>query len=152
MGRKGKDEEKIRLKQIKIDKKKSWRENTYGKKNKVDEWKTQNRKKLEYRYFKMLKKEGIDKQNANLTPIGAEKNNFKKVKEDFKKRKLIAEKKVREDEKKMRFLEKQKAKEAYQKKKAEKFKILSQRTRKGQPLMKGRLQLLYEKIKENSSN
>ncbi|CAB4069110.1 VPS52 [Lepeophtheirus salmonis] len=59
------DIDALLLLKIDLNKKKSWRENTYGKKNKVDEWKTQNRKKLEYRYFKMLKKEGID----NRMPI-----------------------------------------------------------------------------------
>jgi len=45
---------------------------------------------------------------------------------------------------------KKEALEAYKKKKMEKFKVLSKKTRRGQPVMAGRMQLLLEKIQKQS--
>eukprot|EP00096_Caligus_rogercresseyi_P010399 TRINITY_DN3778_c0_g1_i1.p1 TRINITY_DN3778_c0_g1~~TRINITY_DN3778_c0_g1_i1.p1 ORF type:complete len:153 (-),score=45.96 TRINITY_DN3778_c0_g1_i1:223-681(-) len=148
MGRKVIDEEKIRLKELKTSKKKRWRETMYGKKNKVEDWKAQNRKRLEHRYFKVLKKEGIDKKSANLAPLGGDKKNYRKIKEDYKKRQEVAEKKAKKDAKEQKFQEKQAARESYKKKKAERYKVLCKKTHRGQPLMRDRMKMLYEQVKD----
>ena len=46
--------------------------------------------------------------------------------------------------------EKEEALKKYREKKTEHFKKLSQKTKKGQPLMKGRLEILLEKIQKNT--
>jgi hypothetical protein len=56
-----------------------------------------------------------------------------------------------QDERKKHYLEKQAAIKAYREKKAERFKVLSKKTSKGQPLMAGRMELLLEKIKAQES-
>ena len=63
-------------------------------------------------------------------------------------RKKAAEKKQKADEKKAKFLSRQKAIEEYKRKKAEKFKEISKKTRKGQPVMAGRMKLLLDKIQK----
>ena len=40
--------------------------------------------------------------------------------------------------------------QTYKKRKADKFKILSKKTRKGQPIMAGRMEMLLKKIEEAS--
>jgi hypothetical protein len=46
--------------------------------------------------------------------------------------------------------QRQNALDNYKKKKTERFKMLSKKTRKGQPVMAGRMQLLLEKIQAQS--
>ena len=69
---------------------------------------------------------------------------------EFKLRQKQAEKKQKEEEKKRRFLERAEALKAYKEKKAERFKTLSKKTRRGQPVMAGRMEMLLEKIKQTS--
>lgn len=45
--------------------------------------------------------------------------------------------------------EREEALKKYQEKKIHTFKVLSQKTKKGQPVMKGRLEMLLEKIQQN---
>lgn len=80
----------------------------------------------------------------------SKKKSFSQAKQDFQRRKKQAEKKQKADERKQKFLEKQEAMKNYKSKKAEKFKILSKKNSKGQPLMAGRMEMLLEKIKATS--
>ncbi len=114
---------------------------------------------MKRKYFRMLKKEGPSK-NPNLIPIGEKgksksgdpvKTSYKQAKQDFERRQKSAESAQKRDDKKQRHLEKQAAIQAYREKKAERFKVLSKKTRKGQPLMAGRIELLLEKIKAGES-
>lgn len=56
------------------------------------------------------------------------------------------EKAKRREEANCRKAEREEALQKYKEKKKNIFKVLSKRTKKGQPVMKGRLQLLAEKI------
>ena len=76
-----------------------------------------------------------------------EKKNFRKTKEDFQRRKKQAENKQKAEDRKKRFQEQKEAKQLYKSKKAERYKILSKKTSRGQPLMSGRIEMLLEKIK-----
>ena len=78
------------------------------------------------------------------------KKSFRQAKDEFERRKNVAEKKQKADVRKQKFLEKQEAIKAYKSKKAEKFKVLSRKNSKGQPIMAGRMELLLEKIKASS--
>ena len=116
----------------------------------VDKWQEKRKKYVESKYFRMLQREG-KLNNPNLVPVGAsqenkkkettddkpkntDKKNFSKTKEDFERRKK-------------HFQERNEAKQVYKSKKAERFKILSKKTSRGQPLMAGRIEMLLEKIK-----
>ena len=76
---------------------------------------------------------------------------YKNAKLEFERRKKLAEKAQKADERKQHYLDKQAAIKAYREKKAERFKILSKKTSKGQPLMAGRMELLLEKIRAQES-
>ena len=133
--------------------KRKWRENKYSHKAKLDKW-TENRNKgMQRRYFRMLKKEQPGK-GANAIPLG-EKNattkpSYKKTKEEFEKRQRQAERKQKQEEKQKRFKERQEAIKLYKEQKAERYKLLSRKTKYGQPSMAGRMQLLFERIKKSS--
>lgn len=148
----------------KFDKKK-WRTHKYSKKAKVDQWQEKRKKYMESKYFRMLQREG-KLNNPNLEPIGnsskpkekkekeaasPKKKSFRQTKEDFERRKKIAEKKQKADERRKKYEEKQEAIQKYKSKKAERFKVLSKKTSKGQPLMSGRIEMLLDKIKASET-
>ena len=129
----------------------------------VDKWQEKRKKYVESKYFRMLQREG-KLNNPNLVPVGAsqenkkkettddkpkntDKKNFSKTKEDFERRKKQAQNRQKADDRKKHFQERNEAKQVYKSKKAERFKILSKKTSRGQPLMAGRIEMLLEKIK-----
>ena len=84
-------------------------------------------------------------RSAEKKPV--DKKNFRQAKEDFERRKKQAENKQKAEDRKKRFQEQNEAKQAYKSKKAERFKVISKKTSRGQPLMAGRIEMLLEKIK-----
>lgn len=138
----------------------------------MQKWQDKREGAMKRKYFRMLKKEGFtsNSKNPNLIPLGSGKQqeqektdattlkdqpkpaSYKTAKLEFERRQKVAEKKQKQEERKQKFLEKEAAKKAYREKKLDRTKILNKKTRKGQPLMAGRMELLYEKIKlqENS--
>ena len=132
--------------------KKKWRENKYSHKVKLDKWTENRNKAMQRKYFRMLKKENVGK-GANAIPLGQKKEprkSYKKTKEEFEKRKQQAENKQKREEKEKKYKERQEAIKIYKQEKARKYKILSKKNRHGQPTMAGRMELLYEKIKNSS--
>merc|ERR1719394_193316 len=115
---------------------------------------SENRNKaMQRKYFRMLKKENVGK-GANAIPLGQKKEprkSYKKTKEEFEKRKQQAENKQKREEKEKKYKERQEAIKLYKQEKARKYKILSKKNRHGQPTMAGRMELLYEKIKNSTS-
>ena len=164
--------------------KRKWREKKYSKKTALDSFKSQNEKKMQRNYFKLIKKESrktaaINRgENPNLEPLGekggkmaelvqkekdrqekeedaskrAKAQSYSAAKMEFKLRQKEAEKKVKMEEKKRKYLERSAALKAYKEKKAQRFKTLSQKNRKGQPIMAGRLEMLLQKIKDGDNN
>lgn len=152
--------------------KKQWRLQKYSNKYKVEEWENRRKKFMERRYNKELKKqqqqpsfdvrkiyEEVDEEEGNTVeaeetkeereePDVANKRKrgmsyaerIEQLKEDKEKRRIEMEKK-REERKA--------ALEAYKRKKKEKNRILSKKTKRGQPIMKGRLELLLQQIEES---
>lgn len=158
--------------------KKTYRLKKYSKKYKLDQWEEQRKKKLLRDYYKETKNDpmvgtykakdinddgkteidsGIgkfvrhpDMIEKDLTAVTTEKKKdpYWKAKEQYKK---IKQEKVdkrneiekNKEEKKQKLLE-------YKKKKADRFKKLSKKTKKGQPVMTGRLELLLEKIQKKT--
>lgn len=143
--------------------KKQWRLQRYSKKFKVEEWENKRKKVIERRYNRELKhqptfdvkkiyeEEGKQENEEDETDEGQVKNkkrrmNYGEVIQKIKKDKLSAKEEAE------RRMEERKVKlEASKKKRMEKSRIFSQRTRKGQPIMKGRLELLYKQIEESCS-
>ena len=123
----------------------------------VDQWKQRRNQGIQNKYFRMLKKQR-GKDDANKTPLGSKKtteNNsrsksFKETKLDFERRKKKAEKMEKAAERKRQFEERKQALIDYKKRKLEKIKILSKKTKKGQPNMGARMEMLLHKIKESS--
>lgn len=143
--------------------KKKYRTEKYSNKVRVDRWQEKRKKYVESKYFRMLHREG-KLNNPNLVPVGTsqkikvketksaenkpvDKKNFRQAKEDFERRKKQAENKQKAEDRKKRFQEQNEAKQAYKSKKAERFKVISKKTSRGQPLMAGRIEMLLEKIK-----
>ena len=91
------------------------------------------------------------KNETNTEMSGKQKKkSFRQAKEEFEKRKKNAEKKEKAEQRKQKYVERQEAIKEYKTKKAERYKILSKKTSKGQPLMAGRMEMLLEKIKATS--
>ncbi|XP_045466593.1 thyroid transcription factor 1-associated protein 26 homolog [Harmonia axyridis] len=89
----------------------------------------------------------VDIQNEGIgtqikSPMKHDKSRYNKILEDknekIKKREEILKKKA----------EKEEALKLARKKKAEKYKRLSKRTKKGQPIMKDRMEMLYEQVQK----
>ena len=75
------------------------------------------------------------------------KKSYSQTKQEFERRKKQAENRQKEEDRKQKFIKRKEALEQYKAKKSEKFKVLSRKTSKGQPLMSGRIEMLLEKIK-----
>merc|ERR1719427_1304012 len=110
-------------------------------------------------YKKMVRKEekiamyqtkGVKKDNPNLEPIGEKKLLLEKNEEKrpthsgYSKPKRKYEDKIASKQKK----EKEIAIKKYKEKKAVKMKALTAKTKRGQPVMAGRIELLLEQIQE----
>ena len=146
----------------------AWRKKKYSHGHKVEQWKEKQKMSMARSYHKMLKKDekkalylkgGGKKHNPNLEPIG-EKTSLTDKKEDFPKpksgfskaRRKYEEKIIAKQKRKEEFLKRQEEKEAaikkYKEKKALKMKALTAKTKRGQPVMAGRMELLLEQIQQ----
>nr|XP_026497703.1 rRNA-processing protein FYV7 [Vanessa tameamea] len=171
--RNGLDETKKETEKKPFDKK-AYRLKKYSKKYKLEKWEEQRKKKMLHEYQKSVKDEPMigsyktkpfdedttdakstvgrfvmhpDLLEKELTVTRKDKDPYTKAKEQFNKIKQekIEKQQAKEKANQERF---QKLQE-YKKKKNERFKKLSKKTRKGQPVMTGRLELLLEKIQSS---
>lgn len=149
--------------------KKTYRLKKYSKKYKLEKWEEQRRKRMLHEYQKSIKNDPMagsykpksfdedvtdssvgrfvkhpdfieNESNANIKnkdPYSKAKEKYNKVKQDKIDKQQEIEKIKQEKMQKL---------EEYKKKKHERFKKLSKKTKKGQPVMTGRLELLLEKI------
>ena len=150
----------------------AWREKKYSHGHKVEQWRDKQKLAMARGYKKMVRKEekramyqtkGEKKDNPNLEPIGEKKSLLEKNEEkrpthsgySKAKRKYedkIASKQKKEEEIMKRQKEKEVAIKKYKEKKAVKMKALTAKTKRGQPVMAGRIELLYEQIQEQCSH
>ena len=136
--------------------KKIWRDKKYNHGHKVEQWREKHKVAVKMRYKRMLKKE--QKKNPDFKPENTAKPinniyNVPKHKTAFSKaRQQFNEKELKKEKKKEEFLRKQSEKEEaikkYKEKKAARLKVLNSKTRRGQPVMAGRMELLLAKIQE----
>ncbi|KAG8221876.1 hypothetical protein J437_LFUL003252 [Ladona fulva] len=134
--------------------KKRWREKKYSKKFKVQQWEEKRKKAVIRQYIKELKKSKVENAAAGVSTINPspEENRGKNEKlSAYKLAQLEYErtqeaKRKKKEEYERRKAEREEALNNYKKRKIERYKKLSKKTKKGQPVMKDRIELLLEKI------
>ncbi|XP_069687192.1 uncharacterized protein [Periplaneta americana] len=134
--------------------KKEWRQRKYNNKYKVEKWEEGRRKAILHNYYKELRKgEGFSfdrrKQMTKQSLDGnrnriSSRSAFQEAQEEYKRKmeERIAELKEAQRKKE----ERSQALARYGAVKAEVYKKLSRKTKKGQPVMKGRIELLLTKL------
>lgn len=154
--------------------KKTYRLKKYSKKYKLEQWEEQRKKRLMRDYQKEIKNEAVtgtykpisfDEDAIDGNEVGkyvrhpdiiekenlaieAKRNPFQRAKEKYNKIKQEKEQKKQEIERvKAERIQKL---DEYKKRKHERYKKLSKKTKKGQPVMTGRLELLLDKIQKNT--
>ncbi|XP_001607665.1 thyroid transcription factor 1-associated protein 26 homolog [Nasonia vitripennis] len=142
--------------------KKKYREQKYSNKFKVNQWEEKRKKAILKGFYKDLKKEEkaanfkfSRKSNSENPEDDNSESSSKKAKIPFFSAKQeYLKKKQEKDRKKEELLkaqeERKKALEKYKEKKMQTYKQLSKKTKKGQPVMKGRMELLLEKIQQST--
>ncbi|XP_022818622.1 thyroid transcription factor 1-associated protein 26 homolog [Spodoptera litura] len=98
------------------------------------------------RHPDLIEKENVKETEKSPTVTKVKKDPYHKAKEQFNKVKQEKQEKQQEIERIKK--EKMQKLEEYKKKKNDRFKKLSKKTKKGQPVMTGRLELLLEKIQK----
>ncbi|XP_043269457.1 thyroid transcription factor 1-associated protein 26 homolog isoform X2 [Venturia canescens] len=140
--------------------KKKYRLQKYSNKYKVDQWEDRRKKAVLRNFYKDLRKEqGTIPDTLKLLKKpedGSVENSSVKKKSPFFAAKEEFRKKKAEKQAKKELLLKSKEERAealnkYKEKKKETYKKLSKKTKKGQPVMKDRLEMLLEKIKQSTS-
>lgn len=149
--------------------KKAYRIKKYSKKYKLDQWEEQRKKQLLRNYYKEVKNdpavgsykpirfdEDVVDSNQEVGrfvkhPDVLEKERAEKRKDPFKQAREQYNKIKQEKQQKKEAIEKAKEEknqklQEYKKKKHERFKKLSKKTKKGQPVMTGRMEILLDKI------
>merc|ERR1712210_224205 len=132
----------------------------------LNDWKKNHKIDAERKYKKMLRKEEkknqfLAKSNPNMQPLGQksaimdsrtenkQRSGLNKAKKTFEE-KVAAKRKAEEGAVKKQ-KEKEEAVKRYKEKKAQKSKALRAVTKRGQPVMAGRMELLLAKIQEQCS-
>ncbi|KAB0805574.1 hypothetical protein PPYR_02544 [Photinus pyralis] len=157
--------------------KKKWRIKKYSKKYKLEQWENQRKKRVLEGYYREMKEEepkfdvqkiyekygdeeGENDNNLNKdllvpsssgtgSPRGKKSIAFKKAKSEFQR--IQDEKKRKQEEIIKNKLERAEALKQYKAKKLEKYKKLNKKTKKGQPVMKYRMEMLLEQIQKSMS-
>ncbi|XP_076647397.1 uncharacterized protein LOC143355991 [Halictus rubicundus] len=142
--------------------KKKYRAQKYSNKYKINQWEERRKKAILRDYYKDLDKSQREdpKQSVSLK-IGDQNENdqqtepkkvsaFHKAKREFLRKK--DEKRKRKEEATRVKSEKDEALKKYKEKRMQTYKRLSKKTRKGQPVMKDRMEMLLEKIQQQVSN
>lgn len=134
--------------------KKKWRNERYNKKFQKQQHEERRNKAIMRDYFKFKKHSGITTSNdvdetGQATVPGKVKRlkAYQQAQQEFEKRKQ--EKVQQKEEAAKRREEIKEAISKYNEKKKNKTQVLRKTTKRGQPVMKERLEMLYEKIKKS---
>lgn len=136
--------------------KSQWRQKKYSHKTKVQQFEERRRKAALHKYYKELKKSQVDvshrKQESSVSggdskKLHRESNPYEKAKQELERRKKEKELLIAERAKEK--VEREDALQKYKKDKIRKYMKLKKKTKKGQPVMAGRMELLLEKIQKN---
>ncbi|EFA07318.1 thyroid transcription factor 1-associated protein 26 [Tribolium castaneum] len=146
--------------------KSKWRAEKYSFKKKLEKWndkrteyirhgycKEQNREKNQFDVNKIYEEEERREKGEANEEVIEQESGPKRRRKSFKER--MQEERDEKEAKRAEFLrkkaEKEEALRKYHKEKLEKFKKLNKKTKKGQPVMKGRIEYLLEKIQRSVS-
>ncbi|XP_077255760.1 uncharacterized protein LOC143893859 [Temnothorax americanus] len=152
------DEDKPREK--KFDKKK-YRLQKYSNKYKINQWEERRKKAVLRGFYKELRKDQqssaetssdlnhTSENEDETSKLGKKSYAFFKAKQEYRRKK--EEEKRRKEEAVRVKAEREEALKNYRQKKMRHFKVLSKKTRKGQPVMKGRIEMLLEKIQRSTT-
>ncbi|XP_011867211.1 PREDICTED: thyroid transcription factor 1-associated protein 26 homolog [Vollenhovia emeryi] len=155
-GRKDKGGDRDKPREKKFDKKK-YRLQKYSNKYKINQWEERRKKAVLRGFYKELGKSqqisgeaslGSNSKNGDEASASRHKGSaFFKAKREYR-RKQEEAKKRREDAARVK-AEREEALRNYKEKRMRNFKLLSKKTSKGQPVMKGRVEMLLERIQRN---
>ncbi|KAG7204408.1 hypothetical protein KM043_004850 [Ampulex compressa] len=142
--------------------KKRYRLQKYSNKYKINQWEERRKKATIRNFYKELQKEQRDTNGQKISALTANKHEeaknaspkpkvsaFRKAKEEYLRKKDEKRKKIAEALRTK--AEREEALKKYKQKKMQTFKALNKKTKKGQPVMKDRLEMLLEKIQQNVS-
>ncbi|KAK7869318.1 hypothetical protein R5R35_012881 [Gryllus longicercus] len=131
--------------------KKKWREQKYSKHQKIEQWQERRKKAALHKYRKVLRKEMKIADPSFSFNSGSweddrnkRKSRYQEALDEYERKK--EEKEAQRKEALRLKAERQAAWERAQAERAERYKILNKKTRKGQPVMKGRIELMLQKI------
>ncbi|XP_011299699.1 thyroid transcription factor 1-associated protein 26 homolog [Fopius arisanus] len=141
--------------------KKTYRLKKYSNKYKVEQWEDRRKKAVLRGFYKDLERENKNapskpslissdnphEENKEKQPK-KKRNAFHSAKLEFQRK--LDEKKQRKEEIMRAKAEREEALQKYKQKRMENYKKLSKKTRKGQPVMKDRLEMLLEKIQQTT--
>lgn len=142
--------------------KKKYRLQKYSTKYKINQWEERRKKAILRDYYKELdrsERQTVKKpsslkdteQNENDKETQPKKSSaFRKAKQEYLRKK--DEKRKEKEEALLVKSERKEALEKYKEKKMQMYKKLSKKTKKGQPVMKDRMEMLLEKIQQQVSN
>ncbi|KAK2581097.1 hypothetical protein KPH14_007921 [Odynerus spinipes] len=152
------NDSKNRKNEKKIFDKKQYRLKTYSNKYKVDQWQERRKRAVLRDYYKELQKDQSGKKKLSESKDDAKTENetsgakkkpsfFDITRKEYERKK---EEKKRKKEEILRVkTEREEALRKYKEKKIKTYKKLSKKTKKGQPVMKDRIELLLEKIQQD---
>ncbi|XP_012225860.1 thyroid transcription factor 1-associated protein 26 homolog [Linepithema humile] len=142
----------------KFDKKK-YRLQKYSNKYKINQWEERRKKAVLREFYKEVQKDQRNSAQDSLNLSNTSKESeitskskkkgyaFYKAKQEYKRK--LDEKKTKIEDANRRKEEREEALKKYKEKKIRNFKVLSKKTKKGQPVMKGRVEMLLEKIQQS---
>ena len=142
--------------------KKKYRLQKYSTKYKINQWEERRKKAILRDYYKELDKSERQtvKKPSSLKDAEQSENDketqpkkssaFRKAKQEYLRKK--DEKRKEKEEALLVKSERKEALEKYKEKKMQTYKKLSKKTKKGQPVMKDRMEMLLEKIQQQVSN
>lgn len=147
--------------------KKKWRETQYSHKQRVSEWESKRKEAVKRKYRKMLKKDestssvhitnrlyniadGNYNSGYSQPPPPQRLSEFQRAKLEYERIQGLKEEARLEREQKVK--EREMAIMKSKQVRLERIKKLTQKTKKGQPVMKGRIEILLEKIQKQVAN
>lgn len=141
--------------------KKEWRRRKYSNKYKLEQWQGRKQRAVLRSYYKELRKttdqsSSREQTHVAISSIGVHKDRaprptaYQKAVEEYKHKQEEKAAKLKEAQRRRE--ERSEALARYRTNKAEVFRKLSMKTKKGQPVMKGRLEILLHKLQKDKQS
>ncbi|XP_034937634.1 rRNA-processing protein FYV7 [Chelonus insularis] len=132
--------------------KKAFREKMYSKNHKILQWENQRRKQILQELGQEVSLHQRNKRKDLNESVAVNDNKQFKFKKSARAVAKREEKLNRYNEMRKKQEEKAQALEKYKQKRTEKYKKLSRKTKKGQPIMKDRIEMLLQQIQLSQSS